>query len=116
MRPGISQYPRPDCANADQCTCPRGTNPGRTYRFYNGKAVVPFGYGLSYTSFAYNVTTKIADTVEAGPDSAAVSLDRDGKWVAHPGEFGVRETAVHGQGFHAVKLIARPLSSSHNVI
>lgn len=25
--------------------------PGRTYKFYNGAAVYPFGYGLSYTEF-----------------------------------------------------------------
>lgn len=33
--------------------CTLGTNPGRTYRFYNGKAVAPFGFGLSYTTFNY---------------------------------------------------------------
>ena len=26
---------------------------GRTYRYYTGKALFPFGYGLSYTSFSY---------------------------------------------------------------
>jgi hypothetical protein len=26
------------------------------YRFYNGQAVVPFGFGLSYTTFTYNMT------------------------------------------------------------
>ena len=26
---------------------------GRTHRFYTGKAVVPFGFGLSYTTFTY---------------------------------------------------------------
>lgn len=29
--------------------------PGRTYRFYNGPVVYPFGYGLSYTSFTYKI-------------------------------------------------------------
>ncbi|XP_058092367.1 probable beta-D-xylosidase 2 [Magnolia sinica] len=29
--------------------------PGRTYKFYNGSTVYPFGYGLSYTRFNYNL-------------------------------------------------------------
>ncbi|UJR08239.1 hypothetical protein I4U23_012512 [Adineta vaga] len=32
---------------------PSATNPGRTYKFYTGKAVYEFGYGLSYTTFNY---------------------------------------------------------------
>ena len=53
MRPGPSVFARPDCAMKNASRCPRGVNPGRTYRFYEGKAVVPFGFGLSYTSFRY---------------------------------------------------------------
>ncbi|KAF8387799.1 hypothetical protein HHK36_026456 [Tetracentron sinense] len=29
--------------------------PGRTYRFYKGPVVYPFGYGMSYTKFVHNI-------------------------------------------------------------
>jgi hypothetical protein len=32
-------------------------NPGRTYRFYTGKPVFEYGYGLSYTTFEYSNST-----------------------------------------------------------
>ena len=50
---GPPSFARPDCAMKNASRCPRGVNRGRTYRFYEGKAVVPFGFGLSYTSFRY---------------------------------------------------------------
>jgi hypothetical protein len=55
MRPGVSAWPRPDCTIQPQSKCPNGTNPGRTHRFYTGPAVLPFGFGLSYTKFTYTL-------------------------------------------------------------
>lgn len=31
--------------------------PGRTYRFYNGKKVFEFGYGLSYSNYSYELAS-----------------------------------------------------------
>jgi hypothetical protein len=33
---------------------PSSTNPGRTYKFYTGKPIFEFGFGLSYTTFNYS--------------------------------------------------------------
>ena len=48
----------------DQTFRPSDSSPGRTYRFYTGEAVYPFGHGLSYTTF----DTRIVD----GPSSVDV--------------------------------------------
>lgn len=37
-------------------------NPGRTYRFFTGTPVYPFGTGLSYTNFTY-VYTNVSKNV-----------------------------------------------------
>ncbi len=39
---------------------------GRTYRYFTGKPLYPFGYGLSYTKFAYRKLTTPTGAVEAG--------------------------------------------------
>jgi len=38
---------------------------GRTYRYFKGKALYPFGYGLSYSSFKYDML-KIPATIKIG--------------------------------------------------
>ncbi|MEU6549628.1 glycoside hydrolase family 3 C-terminal domain-containing protein [Streptomyces sp. NPDC046915] len=37
---------------------------GRTYQYFKGRALYPFGYGLSYTSFRYGGLRKVSDGYE----------------------------------------------------
>jgi beta-glucosidase len=59
----------------------------RTYRYFTGKPLYPFGYGLSYTKFLFTNIQLSAKTVKAG-DSLDVDTDvrnsgtRDGDAVA----------------------------------
>jgi beta-glucosidase len=79
---------------------------GRTYRYFEGEPVYPFGYGLSYTSFAYSplrvtpaaggaqngirVTTEVRNTgVRAGDEVAQLYLD-------FPDVAGAPEIALRG--------------------
>ena len=83
LRPGPSAFVRPDCAircpdsprspwepkmHGGACgNCSMGTNPGRTHRFYTDTPVVPFGFGLSYTTWNYTIASPVG--------SEPVSLD-----------------------------------------
>jgi len=83
MRPGPSEFPRPDCENVEDNTqCERGTNPGRTYRFYVDEPVVEFGFGLSYTTFEYTEVTG-AVTMDLAPVRQLLDKTKnDGKTFA----------------------------------
>ena len=52
----------------------------RTYRYFNGKPLYPFGYGLSYTKFSYSDLSVPAQAVAAGqPVGADVTVTNTGK-------------------------------------
>jgi beta-glucosidase len=53
---------------------------GRTYRYFAGAPLYPFGYGLSYTTFAYSDLVAPKDAVHAGdPAAFEVTVTNTGK-------------------------------------
>jgi len=55
---------------------------GRTYRYYPGKPLWGFGYGLSYSTFTYGPVKLSADTLKAGdPITATVTVTNSGRYV-----------------------------------
>jgi hypothetical protein len=59
MAPTLSAWP---CAIGGAAPC---QTPGRTYKFYTGAPVLPFGWGLGYTTFNYSSL--------AGPSAAPLA-------------------------------------------
>jgi beta-glucosidase len=53
---------------------------GRTYRYFAGKPLYPFGYGLSYTTFSYRGLRLAKNTINAGdPFTAEATVTNIGK-------------------------------------
>ncbi|MCJ1431805.1 hypothetical protein MMC27_001160 [Xylographa pallens] len=72
----VTQYPADyvnQVAMTNMTLRPGENNPGRTYMWYNGSAVYPFGYGLHYTNF----TTAFAATENTIASYAISSLVQD---------------------------------------
>jgi beta-glucosidase len=84
----------------------------RTYRYFDGEPLYPFGYGLSYTSFSYKNLRVDHARLKAG-EAAAVSVEvanigtMAGEevvqlYVTHPGTAGAPLRAL--KGFERVRL------------
>ena len=53
---------------------------GRTYRYFEGEPLWPFGFGLSYTTFSYSDLSLPTVTINAGdPLDASVNVTNTGK-------------------------------------
>jgi beta-glucosidase len=83
----------------------------RTYRYFEGKPLYPFGYGLSYSKFTYDNLKLSAATINAG-DSLAVDAD-----VRNAGSLGGDEVAelylVFPKAPGAAKLALRGFTRVH---
>jgi beta-glucosidase len=54
---------------------------GRTYRYFNGKPLWPFGYGLSYTKYSYRDLVLSDDSIDAGaPLKLAATVTNTGSF------------------------------------
>jgi beta-glucosidase len=68
---------------------------GRTYRYFRGEPLFPFGHGLSYTQFAYR-NLSMSASVEAGKAAAAsVEVENTGD---RAGEEVVQLYVTHDRG------------------
>lgn len=86
----------------------------RTYRYFNGEALYPFGYGLSYSTFKYS-KLKLPRSVQAGKNiSVSVTVTNSGKlageevvqlYLSHP-EVAEKAPIKALKGFQRVNLKA----------
>ena len=87
---------------------------GRTYRYFTGEPLFPFGHGLSYTTFKYSNLKVVAKPRTGQPVAVSVEVQNTGAragdevvqlYVRHPGTTG--RVARHAlEGFRRVSLAA----------
>lgn len=57
---------------------PASGYPGRTYRFYRGRKVFQFGYGLSYTTYSYEFVSVTKNQIYMNQSSNFQGIDKPG--------------------------------------
>jgi beta-glucosidase len=87
---------------------------GRTYMYFQGTPLYPFGYGLSYTTFAYSDLTLSSPTLpEGGQITVSVDVTNTGAvagdevvqlYVSYPTTAGVVRPIKQLQGFQRITL------------
>ena len=76
---------------------------GRTYRYFTGKPLWGFGYGLSYTSFKYGPVKVSAETLKAGdPITATVTVTNTGKVAGEEVVEAYLKTPQEGGPIHSL--------------
>ena len=85
---------------------------GRTYRYFTGEPLFPFGHGLSYTTFKYSSLKVLSKAATGQPLSVSVEVQNTGKragdevvqlYVRHPAAQG--RVARHAlEGFRRLNL------------
>jgi beta-glucosidase len=85
---------------------------GRTYRYFKGAPLYPFGHGLSYTSFKYSNLKVLSKPQTGKPITVSVDVQNTGQragdevvqlYVKHPGV--QNRVALHAlEGFRRITL------------
>jgi beta-glucosidase len=79
---------------------------GRTYKYFEGKALYPFGYGLSYSTFKYNTAKVTAPIISAGQQTfVEVSVTNTSK-IAGDEVVQVYVASKTVKGFRPLKTLA----------
>ncbi|MNP92720.1 Xylan 1,4-beta-xylosidase precursor [compost metagenome] len=71
---------------------------GKTYRYYSKPVLYPFGYGLSYSTFAYS-NLKLSSKTFTGKIKITVTVKNTGKYDGDE----VMQCYIHQQGSKAIK-------------
>ena len=95
--------------------------PGRTYQYYSGTPVYPFGFGLSYTDFRYS-NIKLSERYISANEKIKISADIENVgtvygaeivqlYVSVPGADGENKPKKQLKGFERIELLPGEIKS-----